>query len=161
MKGKGIKMKRKEIISELGKYFSIKELVCKHTFDRWGESSWQFLDTDYLHTLLVIRRDILKVGMLCNNWHIGGNFSQRGFRCNICPLVANATKKGRLYLTSHANGCAGDFTPANMTAKEARDKIKLNSHLLPYPIRLENDVTWLHFDTYDYLNDKKINTFNG
>ena len=154
-------MSKRKIIEALKKYVQIQELVCPHTFQKWGESSWQFLDTDFLHTLLVIRRDILKVGMMCNNWSTGGNFLQRGFRCNICPLVANATKSGRLYLTSHSNGCAGDFTPSGMTAEEARSKIKQNSHMLPYPIRLENDVNWLHFDTYDYLNGNKINTFNG
>lgn len=150
---------RKKIIDDLKKFFSIKELVCKHTYDRWGESSWQFLDTDFLHTLLVIRRDILKRSMLCNNWVSGGSLSQRGFRCNICPLVSSATKKDRLYLTSHANGCAGDFTVEGLVAEKARLLIKEHSDLLPYPIRLEEGVSWLHFDTYDYLNGNKINSF--
>ncbi|MGL5262075.1 MAG: hypothetical protein ACRC9P_06805 [Bacteroides sp.] len=154
-------MKRKEIINELKKYFGIKELVCKHTYDRFGENSWQFLDTEYLHNLLVVRRDILKVGMVCNNWHSGGKYTQRGFRCNICQLVRNATNQGRVYLTAHANGCGGDFTPMGMTAEDARQKIKAKQGLLPYPMRLENSVSWLHMDTYDYLNGNKINTFNG
>lgn len=31
--------------------------------------------------------------------------------------------------------------------KEARNKIIQNAHLLPYPIRMEKNVTWLHIDT--------------
>jgi hypothetical protein len=31
--------------------------------------------------------------------------------------------------------------------KEARNKIIPNAHLLPYPIRMEKNVTWLHIDT--------------
>lgn len=31
--------------------------------------------------------------------------------------------------------------------KEDRNKIIQNAHLLPYPIRMEKNVTWLHIDT--------------
>lgn len=44
-------------------------------------------------------------------------------------------------------GRAGDFTIQGMTAQEARSLIRNNSHLLPYPIRMEGGVSWLHFDT--------------
>ena len=55
-------MTRSEIIQEIkaNKYFIIQELVCKHTFDRFGEKAWQFLDTELLHTLLVIRKKLGK-----------------------------------------------------------------------------------------------------
>lgn len=130
---------RSEVIKELHKYFQISELVCEHTYSKWGERAWQFLDTDYLHALLVIRRDILQVPMTCNH----DSAYQRGLRCNMCELVK---EKNRNYLSSHILGKAGDFTCKGLTAQQARDRIKANVHLLPCNIRIEDKVTWLHFD---------------
>ena len=44
-------------------------------------------------------------------------------------------------------GKAGDFNVCGLTAEDARNKIIQNAHLLPYPIRMEKNVTWLHIDT--------------
>lgn len=134
-----MKPDRELIIRELHKYFQISELVCGHTFSQWGERAWQFLDTDYLACLLVIRRDILQLPMICN--HDGAD--QRGLRCNLCRIVKD---KDELYISSHILGKAGDFTVKGLTAQEARSRIRNNAHLLPCPIRLEGGVSWLHFD---------------
>ena len=133
-------MTRNDIIRDLHKYFQVRELVCDHTFSKWGERSWQFLDTDYLHCLLIIRRDILQMPMVCN--YDGAN--QRGLRCNRCELVKD---KSSVYLSSHILGKAGDFTVQGLTAEQARRRIKEMQHLLPCAIRLEAGVSWLHFDT--------------
>lgn len=132
-------MNRETIIRELHNYFQVSELVCGHTFSRWGERSWQFLDTDYLAALLIIRRDILQLPMTCNS----SSATQRGLRCNMCELVKEKKKN---YLSSHILGKAGDFTVKGLTAKQARERIIQNSHLLPCNIRLEDGVTWLHID---------------
>ena len=132
-------MTRQQIITEVKKYFKINELVCNHIYDRWKDMAWQFLDTDYLHTLLVLRRDILKAPMVCNN----SSMKQRGMRCNRCEIVHH---KSSVYVSAHILGKAGDFTVSGMTAEEARRKIKGASSLLPCPIRIEEGVTWLHFD---------------
>lgn len=134
-----MKMNREQIIRELHDYFQTSELVCPHTHSAWGERAWQFLDTDYLHCLLIIRRDILKVPMTCN--HKGAN--QRGLRCNMCELVKG---KSKVYLSAHILGKAGDFTCTGMTAQEARSLIREKANLLPCNIRLEDGVSWLHFD---------------
>jgi hypothetical protein len=134
-----MKINREQIIRELHDYFQVSELVCKHVHSKWGERSWQFLDTDYLHCLLIIRRDILQLPMTCN--HDGAN--QRGLRCNLCELVKG--QKGA-YVSSHILGKAGDFTVQGLTAQEARSRIRNNAHLLPCNIRMEDGVNWLHFD---------------
>lgn len=134
-----MRMSRDSIIQELRKFFDVKELVCNHTFSKWGERAWQFLDTDYLHALLVIRRDILQVPMTCNY----DGAAQRGLRCNRCELVQ---EKSSVYLSSHILGKAGDFTCKGLTAQEARERIKEIAHLLPCNIRIEAGVSWLHFD---------------
>lgn len=147
-------MNREEIIKELHKYFQISELVCEHTHSKWGERAWQFLDTNFLACLLIIRRDILQSPMVCNY----GGSTQRGLRCNMCDLVK---EKKNVYLSSHILGKAGDFTVKGMTAQDARLRIRNNAHLLPYPIRMEGGVSWLHFDVLNQFGiDQKVYEFS-
>ena len=67
-------------------YFGIKELVCPHVYEIWGESAWQFLDDRMLENLAFIREGIGKP-IVVNNWAKGGEYSQRGLRCCVCALV--------------------------------------------------------------------------
>lgn len=148
-------MNRDKIIRELHNYFQVRELVCEHTFSKWGERSWQFLDTAFLECLLVIRRDILQLPMTCN--HSGAN--QRGLRCNRCELVKG---KDSVYLSSHILGKAGDFSVQGLTAEQARQRIREMQHLLPCPIRMEKGVSWLHFDVLpQYGIDMKVYEFSA
>ena len=148
-------MTRDEILAQVKKFFDIEELVCDHTLAKWGEKSWQFLDTDWLHCLLIIRRDILQRPMWCN-----GRFKrQRGLRCNMCDMVK---QKKEVYLSSHLFGKAGDFDIQGMTAEEARKKIKEAAALLPCPIRMEAGVSWLHFDVLpQYGVNEKVYEFKA
>lgn len=148
-------MTRTEILSEIKKFFDIDELVCNHTLAKWGENAWQFLDTDFLHCLLVIRRDILQQPMYCN----GSSQHQRGLRCNMCPMVKGKTA---VYLSSHLLGKAGDFTITGMTAEEARRRIKVHTQPFPCNIRIEGGVTWLHFDVLPQTGiTQKVYEFNA
>ena len=40
-----------------------------------------------------------------------------------------------------------------------RDLIKKNQHLFTVPVRVERNVSWLHFDIYDPMNGQKFNEF--
>lgn len=148
-------MNRQTIIEQLRAFFKPEELVCDHTSARYGEQAWRFLRTDYLHTLLVVRRDILRASMTCNH----SSAHQRGLRCNLCPIVGEKTRAGKPYLSAHVTGAAGDFTVSGMSAEEARRRIAENAHLLPYPVRMEQGVSWLHIDTYDTGAGQKITYF--
>ena len=148
-------MTREQILAEIRKYFDVDELVCNHTFAKWGVQSWQFLDTDYLHALLVIRRDILKRPMWCN----GTQKKQRGLRCNRCDMVRG---KSSVYLSAHVLGKAGDFTISGLTAEQARTLIKQNAAMLPCNIRIEKAVSWLHFDVLpQYGINSRVYEFDG
>ena len=148
-------MTRAQVLQEIKPFFSIDELVCDHVLAKWGEQSWQFLDTDFLHALLVIRRDILKKAMWCN----GNGKTERGLRCNRCSIVRG---KSGVYLSAHCLGKAGDFTITGLTAQQARDLIKRNASLLPCPVRMEKGVSWLHFDVLpQYGVTAKVYEFNG
>ncbi len=151
---------RRDIIKELKQYFDIKELVCPHTYEKFGERSWQFFDSEFLENLLILRRDVLKVPLSCNDWSKGGQFSQRGFRCNICQLVKSKTLNNQIYLSAHCNGAGADFSSSKMSAKQMRELIKENQHLFTVPVRVERDVSWLHFDIYD-SGDNKYTEFAG
>lgn len=132
-------MTREEILTAIRPYFDIDELVCPHVYAKWKDQSWQFLDTDYLHCLLVIRRDIIQKPMYCN----GKGKTERGLRCNRCSIVRG---KSGPYLSAHVLGKAGDFTVVGMSAEEARKVIKANASKLPCNIRLEKGVSWVHID---------------
>ena len=148
-------MTREEILTAIRPYFDIDELVCPHTFAKWGNQSWQFLDTDFLHCLLIVRRDILKKPMYCN----GKGKTERGLRCNRCSIVRG---KSGVYLSAHCLGKAGDFTIVGMSADDARKAIKSNASLLPCNVRLEKNVTWLHMDVLpQYGITQKVYEFNG
>lgn len=131
---------RNAIIKALSPYFQVKELVCPHCFQKWNERSWQFLDTDLLHCLLILRETVLGRPMYVNNYK---QYNQRGLRCNLCQIVKS---KATVYLSPHPLGKAVDFTVQGMTAEQARQKIKENAHLFPCNIRLEEGVDWVHFD---------------
>ena len=148
-------MNRQQLIKEITAFFRVQELVCPHIFSKWGEASWQFLDTAFLETLLVIRRDIIRLPMLCNT----SRLTQRGIRCNRCQLVR---EKSGPYLSAHVLGKAGDFTLLGLSAEEARQRIIDSAALLPHNIRLEAEVSWLHIDVlpqYDIHN--KVYLFKG
>lgn len=148
-------MTRQQIISELKAFFQIKELVCSHTYKKWDEQSWQFLDTNLLWCILIIRRDILKKPMVVNN----SSHTQRGLRCNICSTVKG---KKDVYLSSHIFGKAIDFTVPGMTAEQVREMIKDNAGNFPCNIRLEKDVSWVHLDILpQYGVTTKVYEFKG
>lgn len=126
-------------------YFDIRELTCPHVYDKFREYAWNFFDPRLLDTLLVIREKIGK-SIYVNNWDMGGNFTQRGFRCNICPLVKEKTALEKLYVTAHNQGMGVDFDVKGMSAEEVRKWIVDNKIFLPHPIRLESDVNWVHLD---------------
>lgn len=151
---KGINMSREEIIKELKKYFDIKELVCNHIYDRFGEQAWMFLNTSLLHTLLVLRTQIINLPMIVNTTTL----KQRGMRCNMCELVKN---KKQVYVSAHLTGNGVDFTCSTKNAEEIRNLIKNNQTMLPYSIRLEDGVNWVHLDVYNNCSGNKITTFKG
>lgn len=153
-------MTRAEILKEIKEYFSIDELVCNHVLERWGEEAWNFLDTDFLHCLLILRRDIVGMPMYCNN-HAKGVY-QRGLRCNQCELVKS---KDRPYLSAHVLGKAGDFSISGISGEEKlnllRKKIKMLPNIWPCSIRMEDGVSWLHFDTLPNSEGARVKLFTA
>ena len=138
-------------------WFALQELVCPHVFQKFGDRAWLFLDEKAVITLDWIRRTLDKP-ITVNDWAEGGEFSQRGLRCIQCSLVKEACNKGDVYLSAHILGRGFDFNVENMEADEVRIWLALNKNKLPYNIRLESNVPWVHCDTYD--NGNRLTLFN-
>lgn len=156
-------MEFNELVKNVKQYFKIQELVSKSVYTKYGEEKcWSLFRPEALETLLVIRRDIVKVGLVCNDWVYGGTNHQRGWRENTCQICQAKTKAGTTYASAHVLGCAFDLVSSKMTAEAMRRKIIENAYKLPCNIRIEDGTTWLHFDTCTVPSTKnKITTFKA
>ena len=147
-------MERQEIINKLKEYFRIGELVCDHVYAKFGDRAWMFLSTELLHTLLVLRTEIINEPIVVNTT----TMKQRGLRCNMCPLVKAKTS---VYMSAHCLGLGVDFHVPGKTAEQVRQLIIANADKLPYKVRLERSVNWCHLDCYNSGSKDKITMFKG
>ena len=134
------------------KFFKLYELLPPEIY-RSEDKHWELLDERLLETLDVIR-EILGVPLICNTWYQGGNRRYCGFRVANCKVGA--------VNSYHKRGMAADLLSNKLTAEEMRQIIDKHQDRLPYPVRIERSVSWLHIDVaeIDY-NGKKIYYFNG
>ncbi|MCK5788153.1 MAG: hypothetical protein KAH32_04115 [Chlamydiia bacterium] len=142
-------------MGKIKEYFDVREFVSPDVWDKYGERSWKFIDSRLLDILLIIREEVGEA-ITINNWLYGGRFTQRGLRENTCDIVKNKTK---IYLSAHVLGKAIDFDINGVTAEEGRTIITGLSHLLPYKIRLEDGVSWIHLDVIDEPQNNKVYSF--
>mgnify|MGYP002513528672 CR=1 FL=1 len=130
------------------KYFELYELLPPelYTYDMMASEAARerafanFFDCKLLETIDVVR-EIIGLPLICNTWFQDGNRVASGYRTKTCSVGAENSQ--------HKLGKAVDLICHKMSAEEMRQKIKENEHLLPYPIRIEDGVNWLHIDTKD------------
>lgn len=122
-------MNRNELINEVKKNFELKELVCPHVLNQYGDKAWQFLSTELLSTINVLRNKVINKPMIINN---GTTFTQRGLRCNVCELVKGKTKP---YMSAH---CFDDQTEI-LTNNGWRNIDTISNADLVYSLNLETD----------------------
>lgn len=139
---------------KITKYFSLKELVSAKVYAKYGEFAWNFFDTRILDVLVWLREG-LGIPLVCNT----STQQQRGFRENLCAIVLEKTRAGRLYLSAHTMGKGVDLSSGAMSAKEIRKWIRANIDSCPWPIRLEDDKsapTWVHIDVMNNTGSKLV-----
>lgn len=119
--------------------FHLHELVDKHTYRTRGEAAWGVFTQraiDALHGLrLFIDRPIT-----INNWFAGGPYAWSGYRSPECTIGAAKSE--------HRSGNAFDCKIQGTDAESVRIAILANQDdpRLRNIMRLEADVSWLHFD---------------
>lgn len=138
--------------------FDLQELVCPDVYQKYGVFAWNFFDPRLLLTLDRIRTKINK-RIFVNTWVDGGNLTQRGLRCLLCPIVKG--KYNTMYESAHLLGMGVDFDVEGLLAEEVRLWIAANKNIWPYPIRLERDVDWVHLDLFDMDNGQKVYLFKA
>lgn len=146
----------KDIFNEIKRYFSLHELVDKDVYNKYGDFAWNFFRKELLEILLFIR-GYFDSPITINNWKIGGSYSQRGYRSNLSYLVK---EKKTLYCSPHCLGAGVDFDIKGYTALEVREILLQIQDRLPYSIRLEDGVKWVHLDLFN-STDRKIVLFKG
>ena len=130
------------------KYFKLEELIDQRTFRNFGNTAWQLFTPESLE-MLDNFREFIGVPVTVNNWHIGGQFSMRGYRPSWTDVGA--------INSPHKKGRAFDCDVEGMTAEEVRQKILENQDnpLLNRIMRVEGLVNWVHMDTNNPPEGKK------
>ena len=95
--------------------------------------------------------------MFANNWAIGGQFSQRGYRTNDDPVC-----KAQKFVpgSAHFKGMALDFDVKGMTAEQVRKWLYENQEDAPVRFRVEKGVNWVHVDVMPHKASDKAYFFN-
>jgi hypothetical protein len=123
------------------KNFAPFELVDRAIYERMGETALALFNPEALIALDDLR-DFFRREITVNDWSWGGRMQWRGFR-----TPEKATELGAPH-SQHARGNAFDCTIQGYTAAEARVMIiaHKDNPLLSRITRLEDSVSWLHFD---------------
>ena len=170
------------------KHFTLEEVICPHLYYKHGEWVWQFFDQRLLEMLDWIREELgrpvylnnwdmpkyinseylryirgrVKNGLPIINSNVpaspAGLFDERGVRCNLCNLYVKKTEAGVIYISPHGRWQGADFDVAGMTAEEVRQWLVKNQARLPYSIRLERGVSWVHMDVVN--SETKVQLIN-
>lgn len=130
------------------KHFIPQELVPRSLFQKYGEQSIRYLDPRMLAVLEVIR-EWLDAPMTVNNWHSGGNREWSGIRTADSPWWSVGS--------AHSWGMAIDAV-GDWEAEEVRSAVLSGQLELPYPVRLEMGIDWLHVDVMN-ISQKPVEIF--
>lgn len=132
----------------VSKYFKIQELVSEAVYKKYGEKSWEFIDTKLIKVLDLLREHFNRP-ITINNWMWGGTLEQRGLRTNLDELVKKKTEKGSLYISQHILGKAADFNVKGLSSEEVYKEILKNRdkfYLISRIENIDNTPTWVHID---------------
>lgn len=162
--------------SKKSKYFKVHELVSKNVYNRFSETVIMNRMNSSLIDLIDWIREGSGVPIVINNWKSGGNFSQRGLRSNVDPIVSKSTSKGIPTLSPHVLFMAVDMNPAYSSGKSAEwlwDWIYEHAKESPCDFRMENktatvnsngEVSWVHVDVatpdVNPKGSKEVHVFN-
>lgn len=123
------------------KYFKLYELLPEELY-KDENTGWGLFDEKLLITADKIR-EVLGVPCVVNNWKSGGT---RRYSCLRTKKSSYYAEGSYHSLRSDRKVMAIDMIPQGMTAAMAREKIMKHKDDMPFQMRLENNVTWIHAD---------------
>lgn len=129
---------------KVSKNFYLAEFVPIQYYNDYVDSTIGDIDYRVILTAQALR-DNLGVPLTINNWHAEGPRNESGLRI--------AGMKNYRPRSQHSYGRAADIVSDKITAQEMRDHILKNRDLYPHIRRLEDKVSWLHFDLRETLTD--------
>lgn len=133
------------------KWFCLSELLPPEIYCN-EEFGWDMLCDQLKETIDAIR-ELLKVPLTCNDWARGGHRKNCGYRTQSCAIGAR--------FSAHKQGMAADLISNKMTAQQMRQLIHDSADKLPYKIRIEANVSWLHVDVRTAGQTIKIKEFKA
>ena len=125
------------------KHFVIQELVSIETLEQYGEPKcWLLFDERILKAADLIRDEFGP--MTVNNWHIGGDRTQSGYREKWMKHYSPTSQ--------HSFGRALDMIPTRSGVDAIRRAIRTNREMYGMITGLELNVPWLHIDCRNNTN---------
>lgn len=141
------------------KYFSIQEIVPKELFELFKDNHqilWGLFDPNLLQGIDWLRERFGPAYM--NTWHLSKHVqSVYGVR-NWSGIRTYGSPYYRAR-SAHSRGMAGDMLFVNHSAEEIRQQLK-KMEKVPFIKRVENDVSWLHVDTFTKPDYNGLYFFN-
>lgn len=123
-------------------YFKLYELLPKELYVD-EDTGWEMFDEKLLRTIDIIR-EIVGVPLICNNWHDGGSRNYCGART---PKSKHYNHGSFHSVRDDRPVMAADLISTRMSAPVIRQTVASRHAELPYPIRFEEGVSWVHVDT--------------
>jgi uncharacterized protein YcbK (DUF882 family) len=122
--------------------FDLRELVCPEAYTALGDNAKWLLDPKLVAVVQEIR-NLAGKSITVNNWHVGGNYKESGYR------MPNSTTGASL--SQHRLGRAADLKIAGMTPTQALKLVQDNwSKLSALGLSAVEDISctpsWLHVD---------------
>ena len=136
----------------VSRYFKIQELVDKNTYSHRGDNAWLLFDSRAI-TMLDRLKEVFSEGTITvNNWYWGGDREWSGLRTSESPYYSPTSQ--------HTFGRAFDCVFSAYSAEQVRTYLLRHQSEFKYITRLEEGVSWLHFDVAN-TDTNGIITFKG
>jgi hypothetical protein len=133
------------------KWFKLYELLPPEIYCD-EDHGWDML-CDRLKQTIDYCRELFNAPLVINDWKNKGHRQNCGFRTKTCAVGAK--------FSAHKQGMAADIICSRLSAAQMRKILHDNADKLPFKVRLEANVSWLHIDVRTDGQTEKIKEFKA
>lgn len=144
---------------------SMRDLVCPHIYEIYGEGAKMFIDNKLLDFLDKLKNEVFAGRyVIVNTWDTvvydsAIRYSQRGLYCNVCSKLKFYTRLNNTVLNSHILGRAIDFTIMEESGA-FWDNEEVISRIQSSASFKDESYTIKKYDTYVHLSTVDLNEIN-